>query len=178
VDIWRTNLLCLSCSYVTTTWHNLGMPRKLLTSSSYISRLTAYLTNVYYISWNNMELAGPCWIKWFRNFLTNRSQRVVVRGSVSSWTKITSGVPQRTILGQILFLIYINDFSNNVSISAKLFADDTKVYHELTVLESDMQTLQSDLDRITQWTNSWQLNFKPDKCEVMRISHRKDLSLP
>jgi hypothetical protein len=81
-------------------------------------------------------------------------------------------------LGPILFLIYINDFPNNVSSSAKLFADDTKVYRELTVLESDMQTLQSDLDRMTQWTNSWQLNFNPDKCEVMRISHRKDLSLP
>ena len=81
-------------------------------------------------------------------------------------------------MGPILFLIYINDFPNNVSSSAKLFADDTKVYRELTVLESDMQTLQSDLDRMTQWTNSWQLNFNPDKCEVMRISHRKDLSLP
>ena len=117
-------------------------------------------------------------LNWFRNFLTNRSQRVVVRGSFSTWTKVTSGVPQGTILGPIVFLIYINDFLNGISSPTKLFADDTKVYRGLIDLEKDKQILQSDLDRMTEWTNTWQLHFNSDKCEVMRITHQKDISLP
>jgi hypothetical protein len=93
-------------------------------------------------------------LNWFRNFLTNRSQRVVVRGSFSTWTKVTSWVPQGTILGPILFLIYINDFLNGISSPTKLFADDTKVYRGLIDLEKDKQILQSDLDRMTDWTNT------------------------
>ena len=87
-------------------------------------------------------------------------------------------VPQGTILGPILFLIYINDFLNGISSPTKLFADDTKVYRGLIDLEKDKQILQSDLDRMTKWTNTWQLNFNSDKCEVMRITHQKDFSLP
>ncbi|CAB4014257.1 Hypothetical predicted protein [Paramuricea clavata] len=88
-------------------------------------------------------------LNWFRNFLTNRSQCVVVRGSFSTWTKVTSGVPQGTSLGPILILTYINDFRNGISSPTKLFADDTKVYRGLIDLEKDKQILQSDLDRMT-----------------------------
>ena len=98
-------------------------------------------------------------LNWCRNFLTNRSQRVVVRGSFSTWTKVT-------------FLIYINDFLNGILSPTKLFADDTKVYRSLIDLEKDKQILQSDLDRMTEWTNTWQLNFNS------WITHQKDFSLP
>ena len=78
-------------------------------------------------------------LKWFRNFLTNRQQRVVVRGTFSSWTHVKSGVPQGTILGPILFLIYVNDISSNISSSIKMFADDTKVYREITDFETTLE---------------------------------------
>ena len=117
-------------------------------------------------------------LKWFRNFLTNRQQRVVVRGTFSSWTHVKSGVPQGTILGPILFLIYVNDISSNISSSIKMFADDTKVYREITDFENDTRALQTDIDRLANWATLWQLRFNPEKCESMRITHSRDRSVP
>jgi len=88
---------------------------------------------------------------------------------------VTSGVPQGTILGPILFLIYVNDILNIVNSSVKLFADDTKIYRELTH-DSDTSALQSDLDSLEEWTRNWQVKFNPEKCDVMRISHEQDKS--
>ena len=68
-------------------------------------------------------IQGPL-LSWLRSFLTNRYQRIVLRGHYSSWTSILSGVPQGTVLGPSLFLIYINDISRNIMSSTKLFADD------------------------------------------------------
>lgn len=121
---------------------------------------------------------GGALLEWFRNFLTNRRQRVVVRGTYSGWSNVKSGVPQGTILGPILFLIYINDLPNGVSSSVKLFADDTKIYRELSDVEGDALSLQSDLNRMSCWAKTWQMSFNPEKCEVMRITHQRDLSVP
>ena len=117
-------------------------------------------------------------LHWFRNFLTNRQQRVVVRGTFSSWTHVRSGVPQGTILGPILFLIYVNDISSNISSSIKMFADDTKVYREITDLENDTRALQTDIVRLVDWATLWQLRFNPEKCEMMRITHSRDRLVP
>ena len=76
-----------------------------------------------------------------QNFLTNRQHRVVVRGTTSSWSSIRSGVPQGTILGPILFFIYVNDISSNISSTIKLFADDTKVYREIADSRNDTRAL-------------------------------------
>lgn len=86
---------------------------------------------------------------------------------------MTSGVPQGTILGPILFLIYVNDIPSIVNSLVKLFADDTKIYCELSH-HSDTSALQSDLDSLEQWTRNWQVKFNPEKCEVMRISYKQD----
>ena len=94
-------------------------------------------------------------LHWFRFFLTNRQQRVVVHGTFSSWTHVRSGVPQGTILGPILFLIYVNDISSNISSSIKMFADDTKVYREITDLENDTRALQTDIVRLVDWATLW-----------------------
>ena len=91
---------------------------------------------------------------------------------------VKSGVPQGTILGPILFLININDLPENLYCSTKLFADDTKIYRELSDMNIDTSLLQSDLDRVSDWPKTWQVSFNPDKCEVMRISHQRDHSIP
>ena len=68
---------------------------------------------------------------WFRSFLTGRSQRVVISGSASSWSPVVSGVPQGTVLGLILFLMFINDLPTNITSGIKLLADDCVLYHPI-----------------------------------------------
>ena len=105
-------------------------------------------------------LIGGALLEWFRNFLTNRRQRVAVGGIIySEWTNVKSGVPQGTILGPILFLIYINDLPDGVSSSVKLFADDTKVYLELSDAEGDASLLQSDLYLISDWVKTFYIEL-------------------
>ena len=76
---------------------------------------------------------------WFRNFLTGTKKRVNIRGSYSSWSPVTSGVPQGTVLGPVLFLIYVNDLTDIHTSNIKLFADDTTIYRQLTWPESKIQ---------------------------------------
>lgn len=115
---------------------------------------------------------------WLRNFLTNRKQRVVIRGTSSEWSPVISGTPQGTILGPILFLIYINDITANVKSKIKIFADDTKIYREMNDPIADTAILQSDLNSVSEWANKWQMRFNIDKCELMRITHSRDKSVP
>jgi hypothetical protein len=114
---------------------------------------------------------------WFRNFLANR-KRVAIRGTYSSWTHVKSGVPQGTILGPILFLIYVNDISTRAASQIKLYADDTKLYREICDKTLDVQILQADLTHLHDWSKTWQLPFNTDKCEVIRITHARDNSVP
>ena len=76
-------------------------------------------------------------LQWFRNVLTGRMQRVVLRGTCSSWSPVLSGVPQGTILGPVLFILYVNDISSGISSTVKLYADDTKVYREISDIARD-----------------------------------------
>ena len=81
-------------------------------------------------------------------------------------------------MGPILFLIYVNDISSNISSTLRMFADDTKVYRELSNIAKDSEALQLDVDQLLSWASKWQLRFNPDKCEVLRITHKRDFSLP
>ena len=76
-------------------------------------------------------------LQWFRNFLTGRMQRVVIRDTCSSWTPVLSGVPQGTILGPVLFILYVNDISSGILSTVKLYADDTKVYSKIPDIVRD-----------------------------------------
>ena len=89
---------------------------------------------------------------------------------------MVSGTPQGTILSPILFVSYINDIPGCVSSNIRLYVDDTKIYRELRNPTSDIQKLQSDLDSIGHWENTWQLRFNEKKCEAMRITHFRDNS--
>ena len=106
-------------------------------------------------------------------------QRVVIRGKCSDWTSVKSGVPQGTILGPILFIIYINDISTDLTSTVKIYANDTIIYRTISSPDVDIPALQCDLDRLGIWANKCgQMHFNPDKCEVMRITHRKDKTKP
>ena len=105
---------------------------------------------------------------WIRNFLLGRTQKVVVEGSVSSLAQVSSGIPQGSVLGSLLFLIYVNDLPDQIKSTVKLFADDTKVYRAIKT-EEDRTILQADLQAMMTWSNKWQLPFNTAKCKVMYL---------
>ena len=107
-------------------------------------------------------------LKWLRTFLTCRYQRVQLRNGGSSWTKVISGVPQGSILGPTLFLLYINDLPDHVHSQIKLFADDTKIYRNIFNI-SDCHSLQNDLAAMAEWSRQWLLSFNETKCVVLRL---------
>ena len=90
---------------------------------------------------------------WLRSFLTGRSQRVVVNGSNSTWSPVLSGVPQGTVLGPILFLMFINDLPHNIASGIKLFADDCVLYRPINSTD-DHLALQRDLDQLETWAST------------------------
>ena len=112
-------------------------------------------------------------LMWINNFLSDRRQRVIMRNGASTWLPITSGVPQGSILGPILFLIYVNDLPDVVKTKAKMFADDTKLYNEISSI-SDCMNLQDDLNSLAVWSQKWLLNFNESKCTVLRIKSSLD----
>ena len=112
-------------------------------------------------------------IRWIENFLTQREQRVVVEGKSSPFVHVDSGVPQGTVLGPVLFLLFINDLPECVNSSVRLFADDAAIYRKVSS-QSDCRLLQKDLDNLTSWEATWQMAFHPGKCKVMRITRATD----
>ena len=112
-------------------------------------------------------------VQWVEEWLRNRKQRVVVRGQSSTWVEVTSGVPQGSVLGPILFLIYVNDLQDDLSSYMLKFADDTKLFRDVKTLEG-REALQQDLDHISQWSKSWQMSFNVKKCSVMHFGAKNE----
>jgi len=104
-------------------------------------------------------------LDWTRSFLTNRFQKVKVNNSFSSNEQVPSGIPQGSILGPILFTIFINDIPVSLSSVCKIFADDTKIYNSAN--KNDI--VQSDVNKLVLWTETWNLFFNAQKCKVMHI---------
>jgi len=109
---------------------------------------------------------------WIENFLKDRKQRVLVNGSASTWSNVISGIPQGSILGPILFIIYINDIPELLQSTCKLFADDTKLYKVISNC-NDQSKLQSDLYSLCQWSKDWLLRFNVKKCKVLQVGSVK-----
>ena len=101
-------------------------------------------------------------LKLIVNFLDNRYQRVILNGQCSSWTRIKAGVPQGSILGPLLFLIYINDISVDLESNVKLFADDTSLFSVISDPTISARLLNNDLEKIQQWAFQWKMSFNPD----------------
>ena len=112
-------------------------------------------------------------LEWLRSFLTGRKQRVVVNGSVSDWTPVGSGIPQGTVLGRVLFIVFVNDLPDCIESGCKLLADDTKVYVGAGT-SVGRGKLQQDLDALATWSRRWKLPFNPAKCTVLHLGSRNE----
>ena len=99
-------------------------------------------------------------LNWIVAFLGDRAQKVVVGGEESDTVPVTSGVPQGSVLGPILFLVYINDLPDKVTSQVRLFADDTAMYLTMEGANNS-SVLQQDLDRLSVWESDWDMEFKP-----------------
>ena len=101
-------------------------------------------------------------LKFFESYLFNRQQRVVLNGSMSNYSAIESGVPQGSVLGPLLFLIYINDLERNIKSNIKFFADDTMLFSIVKDPLISAVDLNHDLSIISQWAHQWKMEFNPD----------------
>ena len=106
--------------------------------------------------------------KWITGFLRGREQRVAVKGCYSGWRAVRSGVPQGSVLGPTLFLIFIDDLLKNLDSPGKLFADDAKIYRRIGG-PRDGVILQEDIYKLEIWSQKWLLDSNKDKCKVMHF---------
>ena len=113
-------------------------------------------------------------LKWFRHYLSHRKQRVKIKDVYSSWTSVHRGVPQGSILGPVLFLLYVNDLPNAVhQLTVKQFVDDTTVYASSPTPDELQVTLSSDLDCVAQWARCNQLELNTSKTQLLLMSRRR-----
>ena len=112
-------------------------------------------------------------LKWIDSFLCDRQQRVMVNGVKSDWAPVCfTGVPQSTVLGPLLFSLYIDDITEDIDSELRLFADDCVCYREIKDTE-DTVKLQEDIDRLGCWARSWGMRFRPVKCNIMQITRKR-----
>ena len=111
-------------------------------------------------------------LDWLLNYLTNRKQRVVIPGAVSKWAFIKADVPQGSILGPLLFPLYINDIEVDIHANIRLFADDTSLYMIVDNPNETARIMNADLEIINKWANTWLVKFNPSKSESLLISRK------
>lgn len=109
---------------------------------------------------------------WIKSFLSGRTQEVVVGGEKSVSGRVTSGVPQGSVLGPTLFLVYINDLPDSIKSNVCLFADDTLLYKHIHT-EEDCKALNNDLARLQEWEEKWLMEFNATKCQAMSITNKR-----
>ena len=132
--------------------------------------------NILLLKLQKMGVNGSV-LKWIKSFLANRKQTVRVDGSESSEADVISGVPQGSVLGPLLFIIYISDINLNLTNSrVSSFADDTRVFRKINSTE-DSELLQRDIDKIYFWAESNNMKFNSNKFELIRYTRRTDDSV-
>jgi hypothetical protein len=107
--------------------------------------------------------------EWIAEWLRDRKQRVGINGCYSDWADVISGVPQGSVLGPLLFLIYINDIDEGIKGMISKFADDTKIAGEINVHRDSV--LQEDINTLCRWADTWQMKFNKEKCKVVRFGN-------
>ena len=118
-------------------------------------------------------IEGPIF-EWIKAFLTGRTQVVKVNGECSNAAPVLSGIPQGSVLGPLLFVLYINDLPDGILSNVLLFADDTKVFKQIDK-ESDSKILQRDLDYLDEWSAKWLLKFNLSKCHVLTLGKTENI---
>ena len=113
-------------------------------------------------------------LKWFRSYLSNRKQRVVLLGVLSDWQNVKAGVPLGSILGPLLCLVFINDIVSDINSNIRLFADDTTLYIIVENLLTAAIVLNSDMQKIDSWADLWLVKFNPLKFESFIVSTKLD----
>ena len=125
------------------------------------------------VSW----IPDLCTLTYFKSYLADRKQRVVLAGAVSAWKYIKAGVPQGSIIGPLLFLIYINDIVVDIHSSIRLFAEDTSLYIIVDNPRQAANLLNADLAKIHLWASRWLVSFNPSKSESMTLSRKQNKPL-
>ena len=116
-------------------------------------------------------------LDWLSDYLTNRKQRVVIPGGTSDWQFIRAGVPQGSILGPLLFLLYINDIVADIQSCVRLFADDTSLYIIVDNPISAAEMINTDLETIHRWAEKWLVKFNPSKSESLLVSRKNNRNM-
>ena len=112
-------------------------------------------------------------IRWVADYLNERKQRVVIRGAKSNWLEVSSGVPQGSVIGPLLFLIYVNDMPSGINSTLNMFADDTKM---TSVVNSEFEKrgIDKDLKILEEWTIQNDMKFNVEKCSVMHCGSKNE----
>ena len=116
-------------------------------------------------------------LAWIKDFLQGRKQRVIYNDETSDWEQVLSGVPQGSVLGPTLFILYVMDIPDDIKSTVDMFADDTKIYRAVRN-DEDAEQLQRDINTLIEWSNKWMMKFNVRKCKHMRISRQSDNPKP
>ena len=113
-------------------------------------------------------------LRWIKSFLYGRKQLVRVNEARSSVNSVVSGITQGSVLGPLLFVVYINDLPDKVVSNLLLFADDRKIFKEVNSIQ-DSLLIQEDIEALEEWSKDWLLCFHPDKCHVLTLGKLENI---
>ena len=112
-------------------------------------------------------------LNWLKSYLSGRTMRVVIEGQYSEWKNIEAGVPQGSILGPLLFLIYINDIADEIESDPHTYADDTNLLKPFKNVDDAVQTINRDLNKIVAWAQKWKVTMNPSKTKCVLFSNKR-----
>ena len=162
-----TNLIDLSDSI------NIDLHNKIGTDIIYFDFQKAFDTvkhDLILMKLRNQFNINGCLLRFISSYLKDRTQRVVLENNYSTFKPVHSGVPQGSVLGPLLFLLFINDIADDINTETRIsqYADETKLWRAMNS-ESDCEILQSDIDKLNNWCHANNMKLHPDKCKVISI---------
>lgn len=119
---------------------------------------------------HSYHLSGSA-LRWFESYLCEREQRVVLNGKTSGWAPVESGVPEGSICGPVLFILFCNDAPSYLNSSCLMYADDMKIFRQICTSD-DAVALQTDFDKLSVWSTTWKLKLNPAKCKMITFTLR------